>query len=127
MVPDAGGNKTKKSLHRTFAVIWEGAEGTQAGSSQPGIRGTRFARTMMSENTHIQTTAHCARVRRRERDIRGDSIGTPPSEDSSTLPFYTRGAERESRPSHGRGMPAPRLRSRFDTASRTAKLVYCLP
>jgi hypothetical protein len=90
MAPDAGGNKTKKSLDRTFAVIWEGAEGTQEVSSQPGIRGTRFARTMMSENTHIQTTANCAQVRRRERDIRCDSIGTPPSEDSLPVPFYTR-------------------------------------
>src|SRR5229473_7908109 len=90
MPRDAGGNNTKKSLDRTFAVIWEGAEGTQEVSSQPRIRGTRFARTMMSENTHIQTTAHCARVRRRGRGIRYDSIGTPSSEDSLPVPFYTR-------------------------------------
>src|SRR6266481_478782 len=101
MVPDSGGNNTKKSLDRTFAVIWEGAEGTQEVSSQLRIRGTRFARTMMSENTHIQTTAHCAQVRRRGRCIRCDGIGTQSSEDSLPVPFYTRGAEPESRQSRG--------------------------
>ena len=90
MASAAGGNNTKKSLDRTFAVIWEGAEGTQEVSSQSEIRGTRFARTMMSENTHIQTTAHCARVKRRGPGVRYDSIGTPPSEDSLPIPFYTR-------------------------------------
>ena|ERR1700756_1043872 len=89
MASAAGGNNTKKSLDRIFAVIWEGAEGTQEVSSQREIRGTRFAKTMMSEKTHIQATAHCARVKRRGRGIRYEGIGTPPSEDSLPIPFYT--------------------------------------
>src|SRR6266481_4622094 len=105
MAPDAGGNNTKKSLHRTFAVIWEGVEGTQEVSSQPRIRGTRFARTMTSENTHIQTTAHCARVRRRGRGIRFDSIGSPSSEDSLPVPFYTRGGRTRVKTEPGINIP----------------------
>lgn len=97
MAPEDGDGSTKKSFERTFAVICEGAEGTQEVTWQTGIRGNRLARTTMSENTHIQTTAHCARVRRRGCGIRRDSIGTPPSEDSLSRSFYTRGAERESR------------------------------
>jgi hypothetical protein len=98
MAPDAGGNSTKKSLERTLAVICEGAEETQEISSFPGIRGTRLARTMTSESAQTHTTAACARVGRHGRGIRSDSIRTPPSEHLSQLPFYTRGAERESRP-----------------------------
>src|SRR5579859_5706875 len=97
MVPDAGGGSTKQSLARTFAVICEGAEGTQEVSSQPGIRGIRFARTMTSDKAQIHAAAHCTRVRHWGRGIRRDSIETPPSEESLPLSFYTRGAERESR------------------------------
>jgi hypothetical protein len=97
ILPAAGGCNTKKSFARTLAVICEGAEGTQDVSSLPGIRGTRFAKTITSEKTQTQTTAKRMQVRRPGRGIRSDSIWTPPSEDFSSIPFYTRGVERESR------------------------------
>ena len=102
MAPDAGDNSTKKSLERTLAVICEGADGTQEVSSLHGIRGTRLTRTMASEKAQTQAAARCTRVMRRGRGIRSDSIGTPPSEESSTFPFYTRGVERELRSRTGR-------------------------
>ena len=55
--PVAGGNNTKKSLATTLAVICEATEGTHKVRSQLGIRGTRFARTRMSESTQTHVTA----------------------------------------------------------------------
>ena len=127
ILPVAGGGSTKKSLAITLAVMWEGAVATQEVCWLPSIRGKRFARTRTSEKVQTQTAAHCTRVRRRGRVSRSESIGTPASEDSSTLPFYTRGAKRGSRPSHGRRMPAQRPRSRFDAGSRLRVGSYCLP
>jgi len=100
MAPDAGVSSTKKSLVWTFAAICEGAEGTQEVSSQPGIRGTRFAKTMTSDKAQTHAAARCTRVMRRGHGIRRDCIGTPPSEDSLRLSFYTCGAERKSRQRH---------------------------
>jgi hypothetical protein len=93
----------------------------------PGIRGTRLARTMTSESAQTHTTAACARVGRHGRGIRSDSIRTPPSEHLSQLPFYTRGAERESRPGQSQVLRTKRPCSRFNAAGGLRFCAYCLP
>jgi hypothetical protein len=81
----------------------------------------------MRANTHIQTTMHCARVRRRGRAIRSDSIRTPPSEESTSVSFYTRGAKRELGLNYTPEWGPPLLHSRFNVAANCVSLAYCLP
>lgn len=96
--PAGGGCSTKKSLAITLAVKWEEEEGTQEASSQGEYRGKRFARTTTRVNAQIHAATHWMRFRRHGRGIRRKSIRTPRSENSLPLLFYTRAAERESRP-----------------------------
>lgn len=96
--PVGGGCSTKKSLAMTLAVKWEEEEGTQEVSSQGEYRGKRFARTTTRVTAQTHAATHWMRFRRHGRGIRRKSIRTPRSETSLPLLFYTRGAERESRP-----------------------------
>jgi len=82
----------------TLAVMWEEAAGAQEVLSEGEYRGKRFARTTTRENAQIHAATHWMQVRLRERGVISDGIGTPPSESSLPLLFYTCGAERESRP-----------------------------
>jgi hypothetical protein len=94
----AGGCSTKNSLAMTLAVMWDEEEGTQEVPSEGEYRGKRFTRTTTREIAQIHAATHWMRVRRRGGGIISDGIGTPPSKYSSTILFYTRCAERESRP-----------------------------
>jgi len=75
-----------------------GSSGAQEVLSEGEYRGKRFARTTTRENAQIHAPTHWMQVRRRERGVISDGIGTPPSENSLAVLFYTRGAKRESRP-----------------------------
>jgi hypothetical protein len=116
IAPGDGGGSTKKSLERTFAVICEGAEGTQEVFSLPGIRGTRLARTMTREKVQIHTAARCTRFKRHGRGIRGEAIGTLRGEGSLSHSFYTHGAERKCKP-----FPCQKMRARRQ--ARVSKLL----